>query len=1339
MINIKNKNRKNMAINRTQLYDKEKNKLYPEMLLKTINGESLYSDSEEIENILISASSKTEYCYAAYSYGISDSNANDSAYVYVKEGKGVWKEYIYRIEETSEKNKYPYLWMRTQVSEDNYTYRYIGADDNLKIEIKKGNLSYIYVDAENKIIINENQETKIDIYFNVLLNEDEYSIFEDSITIDDNKIKNELFVEGESTFNEELFTYIKDDNNCVIGISLDISGDKKIKDANYNFNNNIEISIESKKAYLQPTIVSMKYNVIDPNAVTIDLSNDFDQIYCDGSVCKINQILNTKAYLYVGNEPKDIEKYEVVYDEKTFMVDASVINVDDVSVLDVSIIALAGTTIKNQKYDIEIKIDSGIDGYKKVKTFRVIRVNSNTDYDLVVTPTSIIIDKEGNYYNKEIVIGVRESSIGSVNNNISYKLPEDLSICCIKDGSIDNPIYFNNDLTISGNDMPLRSAEIYLYDKNNGNYKTNFFDYVNVDCLYDASAVIYYDLILPYTQIFMDDNGNLSDDKIELTINKSISNIITSYRNFDENELEGIKIKTHCLYEVSTENNTYRGNEKEFIFENNESLDISLSSIFEGVDKNILSGIELSLIINDFVTDIDSVKINKSIKNPIVVDFVPDVLYFRIDESLKTLEESKHTINLTLKRTDNKFENIKSIGLADGNALYDFVDASFNINQNEKGDNINTGTIELKIIRGKSIGTNEVKNIVFKITTNDNQEELKVFSLIPTTENCYYQLNVIPSYISLDNKGKLKENDASLNVNVFKYEGVSTTDITNDISKYDLKIYYYNGVNEKEYTLSNKPNISTLTRNSYVLLKKNDKEIYRQYIEVTKDGDTGADGSNGLDGSNGIAYYTKYAYATSSPEESAPPVPTSNDLTGTDYSFEFPITNEDVVWVIQSIWKKEGNNSEIQDTPWVGPTRFTGPKGPAGDPASATSKIPYPAGIWEAGTEYKQSDSTTPYVLHDSSYYILNVSCSKEDSFVEGQWIEMESFQSVYTDIALINNGTLGSAVFYKDFMYSKNKYDNNSIIIDKFSPYYSSGDKKSINTIITDSNRPSYLVDLATGEGYYAGGVIKFNKESAQLGEFIVDKNGFTYATQGSWGYEINNESGTVTVTSLRAYCPDASTINVKLKDKKSIVPYYLYPLEGRVNAQEGTKVVFDSDDKDIKTYYVDKDKVLTYLTEPYYNEEMEEKEYYVRIINNIKYVNKETNVTYKEYTINLKFLEADNNIIFNKLQKENNNEKGGIIKGMSVYYYGNNEKDLIYNYSYDEGIKYTINNNTAIITINELLAKTIGYFQIEFIPKKSADGEPQSLIKSSLEIFKYENGNNTTLEVYADSDDWS
>lgn len=1290
MINIKNKNRKNMAINRTQLYDKEKNKLYPEMLLKTINGESLYSDSEEIENILISASSKTEYCYAAYSYGISDSNANDSAYVYVKEGKGVWKEYIYRIEETSEKNKYPYLWMRTQVSEDNYTYRYIGADDNLKIEIKKGNLSYIYVDAENKIIINENQETKIDIYFNVLLNEDEYSIFEDSITIDDNKIKNELFVEGESTFNEELFTYIKDDNNCVIGISLDISGDKKIKDANYNFNNNIEISIESKKAYLQPTIVSLSGNRIDPNVVTIELSNDFDQIYCDGSVCKIKQILNTKAYLYVGNEPKDIEKYEVVYDEKAFMVDASVIKVDDVSVLDVSIIALAETTIKNQKYDIEIKIDSGIDGYKKVKTFRVIRVNSNTDYDLVVTPTSIIIDKEGNYYNKEIVIGVRESSIGSVNNNISYKLPEDLSICCIKDGSIDNPIYFNNDLTISGNDMPLRSAEIYLYDKNNGNYKTNFFDYVNVDCLYDASAVIYYDLILPYTQIFMDDNGNLSDDKIELTINKSISNIITSYRNFDENELEGIKIKTHCLYEVSTENNTYRGNEKEFIFENNESLDISLSSIFEGVDKNILSGIELSLIINDFVTDIDSVKINKSIKNPIVVDFVPDMLYFRIDESLKTLEESKHTINLTLKRTDNKFENIKSIGLADGNALYDFVDTSFNINQNEKGDNINTGTIELKIIRGKSIGTNEVKNIVFKIITNDNQEELKVFSLIPTIENCYYQLNVIPSYISLDNKGKLKENDASLNVNVFKYEGGSITDITNDISKYDLKIYYYNGVNEKEYTLSNKPNISTLTSNSYVLLKKKDKEIYRQYIEVTKDGDTGADGSNGLDGSNGIAYYTKYAYATSSPDDSAPSVPTSNDLTGTNYSFKFPITNKDIVWVIQSIWKKEGNNSEIQDTSWVGPTRFTGPKGPAGDTTSATSKVPYPAGIWEAGTEYKQSDSTTPYVLHDSSYYILNVSYSKEDSFVAGQWIKMESFQSVYTDIALINNGTLGSAVFYKDFMYSKIGILDNEVIT-SFAPYDSSGNKKSIapspnelnpdktKYIIYDKNRPSYLVDLKTGEGYYAGGVIKFNKDSAQLGEFIVDSSGFTYAAQGSWGYE-SNMNKDASVCSLRTYCPNATTINVNLKNGK--VPYDTYPLEGRINAKTGTTVKFDNknkdNDSDGQSFVVDDNNVLTYLTEP-----NKESGYTVKVINNIKYVNVNTGTQLVKYTLIFNVSDA----VLGQIDKE-----GDDLRCSISCYSGNDINTLFHS---DQNAMLTYNGNSKYL-IELQLSKPIGYFDL-------------------------------------------
>lgn len=1299
MINIKNKNRKNMAINRTQLYDKEKNKLYPEMLLKTINGESLYSDSEEIENILISASSKTEYCYAAYSYGISDSNANDSAYVYVKEGKGAWKEYIYRIEETSEKNKYPYLWMRTQVSEDNYTYRYIGADDNLKIEIKKGNLSYIYVDAENKIIINENQEAKIDIYFNVLLNEDEYSIFEDSITIDDNKIKNELFVEGESTFNEELFTYIKDDNNCVIGISLDISGDKKIKDANYNFNNNIEISIESKKAYLQPTIVSMKYNVIDPNALTIDLSNDFDQIYCDGSVCITDQEFVTKAYYYVGKDIKNIKEYDVFTpfnDVDNIIVSKEIIeekvNGIDASILNIKIYIEKGAIIKDIKNKIEIKINDTELNVSKSAYFYINRMNSKVDYDLVVNPTSIIIDKNGEYYYKSINIGVKESSVGSVSNNIQYSLPNDLSLCYILDSKEKKYFNYNNELKLSvdNGNMPLRSAEFYLYKSDEKNPQENFLDYANVDCLYDASATIIYDLILPYKALYMDDNYNLSDDKIEVTINKSIGNEIVSYRKFDNNELEGLYIKTSCVYET-VDGNEFTKNDVSFNFNNGDSMDISLSEIIGNIDKKLLRGINIALIqsykkddnTDDFSVDVDSISINKSAKNPLMVDFVPDMLYFRIDESLKTLEESKHTINLTLKRTDNKFENIKSIGRADGNALYDFVDASFNINQNENGDNINTGTIELKIIRGKSIGTNEVKNIVFKITTNDNQEELKVFSLIPTTENCYYQLNVIPSYISLDNKGKLKENDASLNVNVFKSEGVNITDITNDISKYDLKIYYYNGVNEKEYTLSNKPNISTLTRNSYVLLKKNDKEIYRQYIEVTKDGDTGADGSNG------IAYYTKYAYATSSPDESAPSVPTSNDLTGTKYSFEFPITNQDVVWVIQSIWKKEGNNSEIQDTPWVGPSRFTGPQGPAGDPASATSKIPYPAGIWEMGKEYTQGTSTTPYVLQNGSYYILNDSSSTTSEFVESEWVKMDSFQALYTDIALIDNGTLGSAVFYRDFMYSKNKYDNDSsIIMDIFSPYDSSGNKKSIDTIITDNNRPSYLVDLKTGEGYYAGGVIKFNKESAQLGKFIVDKNGFTYAEQGSWGYE-SNMNKDASVCSLRTYCPYARTINVNLKN--GTVPYGTYPLEGRINAKEGTIVKFDNKNKvnnsDGQSFVVDDNNVLTYLTEP-----NEESGYTVKVINNIKYVNA-TGVQMNRYDIYMEFYSGGG-----KLEPESGYVRVGVIDSLNnTVYYGPVEK--LYN-----GV--TNNGKTYNYTIGLVIPSDATEMKIAIYPGDSFDG---------------------------------
>lgn len=314
------------------------------------------------------------------------------------------------------------------------------------------------------------------------------------------------------------------------------------------------------------------------------------------------------------------------------------------------------------------------------------------------------------------------------------------------------------------------------------------------------------------------------------------------------------------------------------------------------------------------------------------------------------------------------------------------------------------------------------------------------------------------------------------------------------------------------------------------------------------------------------------------------------------------------IWMTQSI--KSGDGKLIKT--WSTPVCINIP-GKDGSSESGLAKIPYYAGVVIDSNIYKTTDHTTPYVTTSKgeAYVLIVESAYGSEREDTTKWALMEQYQALFAELAIIENGTLGSAVFYKDFMYSKIGISGNEVITTDFAPYDSSGNKKSIDTIITDNNRPSYLVDLKTGEGYYAGGVIKFNKDSAQLGKFIVDSNGFTYAEQGSWGYESNTNKDTVAVTSLRIYCPNATTINVNLKNGK--VPYGIYPLEGRINAKKGTTVKFDN--VAAQSFVVDDNNVLTYLTEP-----NGESDYTVKVINNIKYVNA-TGVEMNIYNIYMEF----------------------------------------------------------------------------------------------------------------------
>lgn len=156
--------------------------------------------------------------------------------------------------------------------------------------------------------------------------------------------------------------------------------------------------------------------------------------------------------------------------------------------------------------------------------------------------------------------------------------------------------------------------------------------------------------------------------------------------------------------------------------------------------------------------------------------------------------------------------------------------------------------------------------------------------------------------------------------------------------------------------------------------------------------------------------------------------------------------------------------------------------------------ILYPAGVWGEDIESASQKGSyvngewvataTPYVLHNGTFYILDVESSSQEPGTGDDWMAMEMFNAIYTDILLANNAKVGQAIFNGDYMFSQagvnpqtggagNYYD--------FSlPYTSSS-----------TFDPNWCVNLRTGEMWSLAGSVKFDTDNLKLGNWHINKYG--------------------------------------------------------------------------------------------------------------------------------------------------------------------------------------------------------------------------------------------------------
>ena len=207
------------------------------------------------------------------------------------------------------------------------------------------------------------------------------------------------------------------------------------------------------------------------------------------------------------------------------------------------------------------------------------------------------------------------------------------------------------------------------------------------------------------------------------------------------------------------------------------------------------------------------------------------------------------------------------------------------------------------------------------------------------------------------------------------------------------------------------------------------------------------------------------------------------------------------IWCIQGkdIYGKDNNGDDIvTGVSWCQPFKLQGVNGLPGKDGSK-GQIIYPMGLYDSNKEYTTTEKKAPYVIdpNDGLYYVLNKemtwvgseyinitpSIDYANNSVNGTncWEQFESFDALYTSVGIIENGTVGSAVFNGDYMFSQQGIDssgNTNTDFEKFNsrnPYLENNDF-----------RPNICINFKTGEMWASQGNIKFTDGDIILNGYI-------------------------------------------------------------------------------------------------------------------------------------------------------------------------------------------------------------------------------------------------------------
>lgn len=137
----------------------------------------------------------------------------------------------------------------------------------------------------------------------------------------------------------------------------------------------------------------------------------------------------------------------------------------------------------------------------------------------------------------------------------------------------------------------------------------------------------------------------------------------------------------------------------------------------------------------------------------------------------------------------------------------------------------------------------------------------------------------------------------------------------------------------------------------------------------------------------------------------------------------------------------------------------------------------YPAGVYDANTEYTSTGETCPVVLYNGNYYRLKAGktfCANGSSarnpavdslLTNGSWVRFDSFDSVFAKVVMADFGRFASAVFYGDWMISQQ-----GRLVGDDGTVSESTDGTGVSQFPSGRFMPNIALNFATGAGTFSG-----------------------------------------------------------------------------------------------------------------------------------------------------------------------------------------------------------------------------------------------------------------------------